>query len=46
MPDALRHRIKELAAENRRSMNSEIVVILERAVFDPLKNEKGTEAAA
>jgi hypothetical protein len=37
MPDFLRSRIKEIASENRRSMNSEIVLMLEKAVFDPLK---------
>lgn len=34
LPDGLRGRIKELAEANRRSMNSEIIVLLERAVFD------------
>lgn len=32
MPDGMRERIKEIAADNRRSMNSEIIVMLERAV--------------
>jgi predicted HicB family RNase H-like nuclease len=40
LPDGLRDRIKEAADQNRRSMNSEIVTILEMAVFDPLKMEK------
>ncbi|CAN7143533.1 Arc family DNA-binding protein [Rhizobium sp. LjRoot254] len=32
MPDGMRERIKEIAAENRRSMNAEIVVMLEKQV--------------
>ena len=31
LPDGLRDRIREVAARNRRSMNSEIVLHLERA---------------
>jgi len=46
MPDALKARIKEIAASNRRSMNSEIVILLERAVFDPLGPENGKGAAS
>lgn len=34
MPEVLRARVKEMAEENRRSMNSEIVFLLERAAFD------------
>ena len=34
LPDVLRSRIKEMAEENRRSMGSEVVFLLERAVFD------------
>ena len=32
MPDGMREQIKSIAANNRRSMNSEILTILERAV--------------
>lgn len=45
MPEGMRARIKELAEENRRSMNSEIVVVLERAIFDPLEMKKGEAPA-
>ena len=31
LPDGLRDRIKEIAKANRRSMNAEIVLVLERA---------------
>lgn len=34
LPPEFRARLSELAAQNRRSMNSEIVVLLERALFD------------
>jgi hypothetical protein len=42
MPEALKERIKDIAAENRRSMNSEIVVILESVVGRIAETEKGT----
>lgn len=45
MPDGLRERIREKADENRRSMNSEIVKILENAIFDPLEMKKGDVTA-
>lgn len=32
MPDGLRDRVKVLAAQNRRSMNAELVLMVERAV--------------
>jgi antitoxin FitA len=32
IPDDLYHRLKDRAAENRRSLNSEVLVCLERAV--------------
>jgi antitoxin FitA len=35
MPDALYRRLKDLAATNRRSLNSEILVALEQAVTAP-----------
>lgn len=40
LPDGLRARIKEVAEKNRRSMNAEIVLQLERALFDPLEMQK------
>lgn len=40
LPDGLRDRVKEVAETNRRSMNAEIVCILEGALFDALKMEK------
>lgn len=36
MPELLRSRLKELAEENHRSLNSEIIYHLERALFDRL----------
>jgi hypothetical protein len=44
LPDGLRGRIKEVADQNSRSMNSEIVMILERAIFDPMEMKKGEAA--
>lgn len=46
LPDGLRGRIKEVAEQNSRSMNSEIVTILERAMFDPMEMKKGGEVSA
>lgn len=40
MPDGLRDRVKELATQNRRSMNAELVLIVERAV----KEEESKQA--
>lgn len=42
MPDALRDRIRDAAGRNRRSMNSEIVFHLERAL--PAQDAAGDEA--
>lgn len=39
MPEGLREKVKALATENRRSMNAELVLIVERAV-------KGVEGAS
>lgn len=36
MPPPLRARLGEMAQENRRSVNSEILFHLERIAFDPL----------
>lgn len=47
LPEGMRNRLKKIAAENRRSMNSEIVVMLENACDKSSgKNEKGGEAVA
>lgn len=40
LPEGMRERIKEEAQINRRSMNAEIVVQLERALFDPMEMQK------
>ncbi|WP_168318497.1 Arc family DNA-binding protein [Rhizobium leguminosarum] len=45
-PDGLRDRLREVAQENRRSMNAEIIFHLERALFDPLEMKKGGEVSA
>lgn len=42
MPDGLRDKIKILAAKNRRSMNAELLLIVERAVGSD--EEKGNAA--
>ena len=44
MPEGMRDRIREKAAENRRSMNAEIVHYLDRALA--VQNEKGSAEAA
>lgn len=44
VPEALRERLKEIAESNRRSMGSQIVVLLERAIYDPLETKKGEAA--
>lgn len=44
LPDGMRERIRERAAENRRSMNAEIVHYLDRALA--AQNEKGPAEAA
>ncbi len=38
LPAGFRERLKEVAAENGRSMNSEVVVLLKRALFDTLSS--------
>ena len=43
MPDGMRERIRRSAIANRRSMNSEIIVLLECAL--PAENEKAEAAA-
>ncbi|GES43139.1 hypothetical protein RsS62_23910 [Rhizobium dioscoreae] len=44
--DGLKDRIKEEALRHRRSMNSQVVFLLEQALFDPLEMKKGTEVSA
>lgn len=46
MPDALYRRLKERAATNRRSMNSEILIALEQAVATPQPDPEGLLARA
>lgn len=45
MPDGMRDRIKELAADNRRSMNSEIITMLEGVVGKTAETQKGEVTA-
>lgn len=40
LSEGMRERIKELALQNKRSMNSEIVFHLEKAIFDQLEMKK------
>ena len=40
MPPAIRARVVELAKENHRSINAEIVFRLERAIFDKFEMQK------
>lgn len=46
MPDTLKASLKELAAQNRRSVNSEIVTILERAVAEQTAEAKTPAVSA
>lgn len=46
MPDTLYRRLKERAAANRRSLNSEILVALEQAVTSPSPNAEALLARA
>ncbi len=45
LPDGLRTRIKEEAERNCRSMNSEIIYHLQRALFDQLEIKKADARA-
>jgi hypothetical protein len=45
LPEGVREKIKASALANRRSMNSEIVVALEKLYFDQPTNEKGSVSA-
>lgn len=40
MPPAFRERIEELATENRRSLNAEILFHLQQTIFDPIGTKK------
>ncbi|MFD9897492.1 Arc family DNA-binding protein [Mesorhizobium sp. NPDC059025] len=44
-PDGMRERIRECAAENRRSMNAEIVHYLDRALSEHAQTKGPAEAA-
>jgi hypothetical protein len=46
MPPSIRARILELASQNRRSINAEILFRLEQAIFDPHDMKKGSEVTA
>ena len=41
IPPELYERLKQAAAENRRSINSEIIVCIERAVYNPKTRTPG-----
>lgn len=45
LPDGMRSQIKEIAARNRRSMNAEIVTILELAVLKDTATKKADATA-
>lgn len=48
MPEGMRPAIKARATENRRSMNSEIILLLEKALADtsvPRENKSAPESA-
>lgn len=45
-PEGMRERMKSLATENRRSMNSEIITILDREMRRRVETEKAAEARA
>lgn len=45
VPDGYRDRLREVAKANRRSMNSEIIRIIEKEIFDPLEMKKGEAPA-
>ena len=45
-PDGMRDSMKELATKNRRSMNSEIITILDREIQQRLETEKAAEHRA
>ena len=46
MPDALYRRLKDRAAANRRSLNSEILVALEQAIAGPAPDAEALLARA
>ncbi|MBL0375207.1 Arc family DNA-binding protein [Rhizobium sp. KVB221] len=45
VPDGLRDRIKQIASQNRRSMNSEIVTMLKSVVGKTTETKKGEVTA-
>jgi len=46
MPDGLRDKIRAVAEKNRRSMNAEIILQLERAYCEGSKNSNGVASLA
>ena len=45
IPDALKDRIREQAEKNRRSVNAEILVMLERDLSQPIETKKADATA-
>lgn len=45
LPQQLREELRQMAAENRRSLNSQIVVILEKETSQRTKTQKANAAA-
>ncbi|WP_416172216.1 Arc family DNA-binding protein [Agrobacterium leguminum] len=45
MPPAFRKRIEELASENRRSLNAEILYQLSQTIFDQLETKTAPHKA-
>lgn len=45
LPQQLREELRQMAAENRRSLNSQIVVILEKETSQRTKTQKADAAA-
>ncbi|ANK84461.1 MULTISPECIES: Arc family DNA-binding protein [unclassified Rhizobium] len=45
MPDGMRDALKAMAAENRRSINSEIVTILEKQIRSSAETQKADATA-
>jgi predicted HicB family RNase H-like nuclease len=45
LPENIHGRLKEVAGDNHRSMNTEIIYRLEKALFDPLETQKPAAAS-
>ncbi len=46
LPNGMRDRLREIARSNRRSVSNQVVVILERTIFNQPETEKGSEVSA